>query len=296
MRRPRAGRDARVERKRRIATAACAALAAMALVEATRARADSGKPSPDSILAQMKAALEPEQTSLRRMQMTVHQEAFERQFTLVQARKHIAGEGRSLTVILEPEDAKGLAYLVSDHKPGQHDNREWIYVPVVRRVRELVPAENYTSFLDSDFTYADLGFIDLDTTNKLLATETIGGRKAYEIESIPSAKTKQWYYARIVTWVDTETLLPVKREFYSPSGIAFKVETFDSVSRVSGVPTPFHVTMKNVPAGTWTELQVTDVAYGIDLPDQAFTKDKLRTIADLAFWKERHPAPSPAGS
>lgn len=267
--------------------ALAAAVCLAALLPASAAAQE--KASADAIIGQMKAALEPTKPSLRRIDMTVKQGGEQRRFTLVQARKALPDGNRSLTVMVAPDDAKGLAYLVAEKPKGQ-DNVEWLYIPVVRRVRQLVPAENYTSFMDTDFTYADIGFLDARTTNRLVGTEQVGDKKTYKIESIPDSRTRQWYYSRIVTWVDAATLLPLRREFYSPSKMMFKVETFDEVSRVDGVATPFKITMQNLPAGSSTELAVTDVAYGVEIPDDAFGPDKLRTIADMAFWGERHPA------
>ena len=266
-------------------TLAFLAFATAAASIAAPAFADDA-PSADQIIGQMKAALEPPKASLRRYTMTVNQGSEHTKFTLVQARKALPDGNRSLTVILAPEDAKGIAYLVAEKPKGQ-DNLEWLYIPVVRRVRELVPAENYTSFLDSDFTYGDLGFLDPASTNKLLGSETVGGKKTWKVESIPGSTTKQWYYSRIVTWVDAETLLPVKREFYSPANAVFKIEAFDDVSRVDGIATPFKITMANLPAKSTSVLEVTDVAYGLDIPDDLFGPDKLRTIAGLAFWQPK---------
>jgi outer membrane lipoprotein-sorting protein len=279
---------------RHLAVAAAFA-AAGALLASAPATADEA-PDADRIVAQMKAALEPDKPSVRTMTMSVRQDGESQAFTVAQARSKVAGEPRSLTVLLAPDDARGLAYLVADKAPGSKENKEWLYVPVVRRVRELVPAENYTSFLDSDFTYADLGFLDLGSTNKLLGSDTVGGKKAYKVESIPGSTTKQWYYARIVTWVDAETLLPLRREYYAPSGLMFKVATFDSVSRVDGMPTPFRITMENIPNRTSSELTVTNVTYAAKIPDEIFTPAKLRTIADLALWNEQHPAAAAPGA
>jgi outer membrane lipoprotein-sorting protein len=259
----------------------------------TRGHAQNPPANGDQVIAAMKAALEPDKPSVRRMDMTVAQDSEQRHFTLVQARKHLPDGMRSITVLLAPDDAKGLAYLVAEKKPGQKDNTQWLYIPVVRRIREMVPAENYMSFLDSDFTYADLGFVDRTTTNKLLGTETVDGKKAYKVQSIPGQTTKDWYFSKINTWVDAETLLPIKREFVSPAGNTFKVETYEGVSRFDGVPTALKTTMRNLPAKTWTELKITEVSYGLDIPDEVFDQTKLRTIADLAFWNEKQPAAKP---
>jgi hypothetical protein len=261
-------------------------LVVAALVAHAPSAVAADPPSADQIVAQMKSALEPAKPSFRRFEMTVKQGGEQRTFELIQARKPLADGPRSVTVILAPDDAKGLAYLVAE-KGSDPDNREWLYIPVVRRVRELVPAENYTSFLDTDFTYADLGFLDPHMTNKLLGVDNAGGKTLYRVESIPGSTTKQWYYSRIVTSVDAETLLPVKREFYSPSNMLFKVERFDDISRVDGIATPFRITMENLPAKSSTELHVVDLAYSAEMPDEIFSPDKLSTLAGVALWKPK---------
>jgi outer membrane lipoprotein-sorting protein len=248
-------------------------------------------PSADEIVRQMKAALEPPRPSARSMKLIVHDVGEKTEFGLVQARKKMADGSRSLTVLREPDDARGIAYLIAE-KPGEPDNVEWLYVPVVRRVRKLVPAENYTSFMESDFTYADLGFLPTDYKNELLGTEQLEGKKTYKVQSIPGSTAKQWYYSRIVTWVDAETLLPLKREFVSPSGTVFKRETFSEVTRIDGIPTPLKVKMENLPAKSSTDLVVTDVTYDTQMPDSLFDPSNLQTIAEAAFWKDRQKAKS----
>jgi outer membrane lipoprotein-sorting protein len=253
----------------------------------------SADPSADEVVQRMKSALEPPKPSVRTMTMTFDDKGSKTKFGLVQARKKLADGDRSLTVLLEPDDARGIAYLVSDS--GSGEPVEWLYVPYVQRTRKLVPAENYQSFLDTDFTYADIGLLPTDTSNKLLGTETVDGKKAYKVESIPSSTVKQWYYARTVTWIDAETLLPMRREFYSPGGDVFKTETYDSVTLVDGIPTPLKITIANRATNTTTTLEVTSITYDANIPDSLFAPDGLRKIADADYWKSK-PQKTAAGS
>lgn len=239
-------------------------------------------PSADQIVQQMKAALEPPKPSIRTMTMTLDDRGTKSTFGLVQARKRLADGDRALTVLLEPEGARGIAYLTADSGNGA---TEWLYVPYVQRTRKLVPAENYQSFMDTDFTYGDLGLLPVDTRNTLLGTDTVDGKKAYKVESIPSTTVKQWYYSRTVTWIDASTLLPLRREFFSPAGDLFKVETFGSVTRVEGIPTPLEMRITNVGTGSSTTLTVTSISYDANVPDSLFQPDGLRIIADADAWK-----------
>jgi hypothetical protein len=266
------------------ALTAVAAFASV-LAGASHTAAAADQPSADQIVRQMKLALEPQKPSVRTMTMTFDDRGTKTTFGLVQARKRLPDGNRSLTVLLEPEDARGIAYLTS--QPAQGEAVEWLYVPVVRRTRKLVPAENYQSFLDTDFTYGDLGLLPIDTANKLLGTEVVEGKKAYKVESIPSSSVKQWYYSRTVTWIDAETLLPIRREFMSPAGDLFKVETFGSVKRVDGMPTPLEIRIENVGTNTSTTLAVDSVTYDAALPDALFAPEKLPEIADADYWKQK---------
>lgn len=261
------------------------AMLAGALAAAAAPAWSADPPSADRIVQQMKAALEPPKPSVRTMTMTFDDQGKKTTFGLVQARKRLADGDRSLTVLLEPDDARGIAYLMST--AGTGEPTEWLYVPYVQRTRKLVPAENYQSFLDTDFTYGDLGLLPADTKNSLLGTEQIDGKKTYKVESIPGSTVKQWYYSRTVTWVDAETLLPTRREFYSPAGELFKTETFGSVTRIDGVPTPLQITITTVGSNTSTTLVVNSVSYDANIPDTLFAPEGLRGISDADYWKSK---------
>lgn len=260
-------------------------LAAAALLLAGLQARSADTPSADEIVRQMKLALEPAKPSMRTMTLTFDDGGKKTSFGLVQARKQLADGERSLTVLLEPKDARGIAYLAAGSTSGAAV--EWIYVPYVQRTRKLVPAENYQSFMDTDFTYGDLGLLPTDTKNSLLGTEQIDGKKTYKLESIPGSTVKQWYYARTVTWIDAATLLPLRREFYSPAGEIFKTETFGSVSRIDGVPTPLETKITTAGSNSSSTLLVTSVTYDANVPDSMFAPEGLRAIADSDYWKSK---------
>ena len=44
----------------------------------------------------------------------------------------------------------------------------WMYLPALDRVRQIVPVETYQRFFDTDFTYADLGFVSRRGQYRLL--------------------------------------------------------------------------------------------------------------------------------
>jgi hypothetical protein len=264
-------------RQARTRAVAAAALTLIGLAAGREAAA--AELTGSQVVQQMRAVVEPDKPSVRLMDMTVTSGPEKTTFQLVQARKQLPDGRRSVTVLLGPPAARGLAYLVEEKKGSAPV--EYVYVPMVRRVRKFMGTENHTAFLDSDFTYADLGFLPTDTTDTLVGEEKIAGRDVYKVESVPDAEVKRWYYSKIATWIDKETLLPVQRDFYDPAGQVFKIETFGSATRVDGIPTPLQITMETVGAQSKSAIQVTDVTYGSGLPDDLFVPAKLSQIAEL---------------
>jgi hypothetical protein len=124
----------------------------------------AGKPaaaSPDAatVASQMKRALEPAQSSLRKVTLAVSQDGETREVSLGEARGKVGNDGHVLIVVLAPVDLRGTAFLVKEEAAGPNDTT-WMYIPAVRRVRTLVSPEAYSAFLNSDFTYSDLAFVN----------------------------------------------------------------------------------------------------------------------------------------
>ncbi len=273
-------------RSRRLPAAApVLLLAALAIA----APAPAAEVSAKDVIRKMKEALEPPRPSLRAIRMTVREDGQKAEFRLLQARKGGEQGQRSLTVVVAPPEARGLAYLVEE-PAGGGPATEHVYVPVVRRTRAFVPAEHHTAFLGSDLTYGDLGFIAVDSKDRLVGEGRHHGRPAYEVESVPSSTIQQWYYSKVVTWIDRETMLPIERAFYSPAGQVFKTETFAKVAHVDGIPTPLAIRVERAGSRSSTELEVTSISYGVEIPDGIFAPDRLASAVDrLEKLAERVP-------
>lgn len=254
------------------------ALTALALVAATTAVA--APPDVATIVGRMKQVLEPARPNLRRGTLTVAQGGFTSQVTLGQARGKVAGGNRILTVVLAPADLRGTAYIVKEEAASVSD-RLWVYLPAIGRVREVVSPEAYSAFLNSDFTYADLGFIRLQSKLSLKGEQTVNGVKAYTIEAIPP---QTWYYARIVTAVAADTFLPIERKFYDPANALWKVERFEKVAVINGVPTVLTVSMEDVQAKSRTTIDVSDLQYDATIPDGLFEPATLPQAAASPLW------------
>jgi hypothetical protein len=234
-----------------------------------------------TIVKHMKEVFEPVRPSTRKVVISMDAEGEKTQWVAGQARKELPDGKRMVMVMLEPESVRGIAYVVVE--PNNKPSTLWAYLPAVRRVRGLRPVDAYEHFLGTDFTYADLGFVRLHEHYRLLGEEEHTGVRAYKVEEqVPQERA---YYSRIITWVAADSFLPLQRDYYDVAGELWKTELFDQVSIIDGVPTPLRIRMNDVQEHSSTELNVSEVRYGVDIPDAVFDSERLPQVVAHSLWQ-----------
>jgi len=249
-----------------------------ALVLAASTGAAQQAPPIGTIVQQLKGAVEPAKPSLRTMTMTLSDLGESVQFTVVQARKTLPTGNFMLMVVTKPDALRGTALLLQEPTDPTQPGTLWEYTPTIQRVRKMLPIQGYDNFLDSDFTFADLGFIRVHNNYTSLGAETVNGVQTWKItETIPQ---EQYYYSKVVTWVAGSNYLPVKREYYDPAGQLWKSEVFDTVTAIEGVPTILHLRMNDVMMNTSSDMKITNVDYDAPVPDALFDPKQLPKVLD----------------
>jgi hypothetical protein len=255
-----------------------AALTTIALLSASGALAAA--PDVQALVHGMKLALEPARPSLRKLTLTVAQGGATSTVTLGQARGTVGGASRILTVVLAPADLRGTAYLVQEQAAADSDQL-WVYVPAIGRVRTVVGPEAFSAFLNSDFTYSDLGFTALRWRYDAKDGDTVNGAKTYRVEGVPQ---QQWYYARVVSLIAADGFMPIQRDFFDPANQPWKVERFEKVTAMNGVPTPLTISMDDMQSKSRTTLNVTDLAYDAQVPDALLQPQGMSQAETSPVW------------
>ena len=235
-----------------------------------------------SLIEGTKRALEPARPSIRKLTLRVSGDSGESSQMIVgQARGTVGTHRRILNLVLAPESLRGIAYLVQEG--GAANDVQWLYLPAIGRVRKVVSPEAYAAFLNSDFTYADLGFVGTGARYRLLGTQTHDGTRAFKIDGVPR---ESWYYGRTVTWVASDSRFPLERDLYDTAKQLWKVERWEQVSVVDGVPTALHVSMEDVQAKTRTDIDVGAVRYDVAVPDGLLDPAGLPRAVASPLWAE----------
>ncbi len=200
--------------------------------------------------------------------------------TLAEARSQQGGVVHELAVVLAPANMRGTAFLVADS--GIAENVNWVYVPTTTRVRKLAARDAYSAFLDSDFTYADLGFARRRTYYRFAGEEPRPDGPAYRIEGTPEDPS---FYTRTVLWLAADSELPIERHFYDASRRLWKIQRFEDLTMIDGVPTLRHISMENLQAKTRTDIDVAVVRYDVALPASLFDPTQLPSAVHSPVWQ-----------
>ncbi len=178
-----------------------------------------------------------------------------------------------------PPDAKGAGFMRWGYTPASGKNAEqWIYLPVLKRMRRVSVRDPGESFLGSDLTHYDIGGQDLDASeHRLLGAEERDGKQIYVVESVPRDPSKSLYSKVVSMYTDgggEGACVKNAMEYYDPRGNLLKKQAM-SWQQVDGAWVWKEVVVENVQNGHSSVFQVSDVKINTGLKDNVFTERNL---------------------
>ena len=235
--------------------------------------------SAHEVMSKMKAAFEPEIASTRWVTFIIKKgESVTNTWAAREGRMKCADQKRYLLVITEPIQVKGFANLIWENTDGT--GQGWVYLPALKQTKRLRELEKYKSLQITDFTYADIGFLDIRGSHKMLEEEITPGGKAYKLETVPEIA---WCYSRVITWISQDNFLPLQRDLYDFAGKLWRRQFFENVTVINNIPTPLRIRMVDLQSKSSTEYNVGEVCYGASIPEAIFEPDALENALQYDF-------------
>jgi hypothetical protein len=191
-------------------------------------------------------------------------------------RKSEDGLSQTITVFIEPASVKNTRFLTIENT--NRNNDQWIYLPALRKVKRIAASEREGSFMGSDFSYADMepSSID-DSSHNLLREETFAKKNCYVIETVPHSDSDS-VYGKTVSWIEKNTYLPIKIEFYSrKSGSLIKSLVSEGYNKENSHWIAERMIMTSADSGHKTVLEIIQVKHDISLNPAYFTVNYLKT-------------------
>ena len=225
------------------------------------------------IINTMTETLNPEQSE-GKMEMTIMTSTGEARTFLYHTYSKGGGE-MSLMKYLEPSRVKGQTILMLNDA-----NDIWTYFPRTKRIRKLASHAKKQKLEGSDFSYEDMGGSD-EFINEYdavrLDDEKKEGRTCYKLELIRKPEGTAGY-SRLVIWVDQEYMAPLVIDYYHDEDNSLREKQLicRDIQLIDDIYTPMQYTMYNKLDNTKTTMNIVEVNYDVDLPDDLFTEQGMQ--------------------
>jgi len=171
-----------------------------------------------------------------------------------------------------PADVKGTRMLTWTHKKSNDD--QWLYLPAIKRVKRITSRNKSGSFMGSEFSYEDLASQEVDKfTHTFQKEETVGGRKAWVSERIPTDKRSG--YSKQIVWLDQGYMNPTRVDYYDRKGSLLKTGTFSAWKKHGKWWRAEKIEMKNHQTRKSSTIVWSARKLGVSHDDDDFDSDEL---------------------
>ena len=196
-------------------------------------------------------------------------------------RKYYGEEKRTVIFYLEPRNVKDTAFLTYDYPEAERDDDQWLYLPVMRKVRRISASDRGDYFLGTDLTYEEIKLetrVSMkDYTRKTLGEDEVDGHHCYLVESKPvNEKTaKELGYGRVEQCVDSAIWIVRRATFWDTGGNPLKTSRFSDIRQVQGIWTQHRIEVENHKTGHRTRFLFSAVDYQGGVSDNLFSQIAL---------------------
>jgi len=207
-------------------------------------------------------------------------------------RANYAHQRQTLIRFEAPQRIRGSSFLTHEHQVEGKQDDQWLYLPVLRKVRRVSASDRGDHFFGSDFTYEDVKaatkFSLYDYNFRLLSAadapdlessitieEQMG--KMQIMEAIPKSANiaRELGYGRVIAWVDSERLIPLRVRYWDVGGEPLKRVTIGELSLTKGIWTPRYIEARNDKSGHRSEFRFSDIRYPDSVSADRFSPGQM---------------------
>jgi len=143
-----------------------------------------------------------------------------------------------LNFFLAPADVKDTGFLTYDYYSGDKDDDQWLYLPDLRKTKRIASSDKSSSFMGSDFSYADLTRRVLDEWNyKLLKEDELNGHKLWLVEAVPASKEieNRYGFKKSILFVRQDIFFEVRAIHVLQKGNKVKYMEVKNLEEIDGI-------------------------------------------------------------
>lgn len=229
---------------------------------------------------QIRACLQrnlPAKTSLQRIEIESEDRAGGRRS--IEARVHwkrFGERARAMIRVDGPREVKGAAYLLIE---GAAEDDVYVYMPALKKVRRVTMTTVSNQLWGTDFSHEDMkhiqGLAERGQSERL-EDALVDERAAFVLQTRPDTADES-AYERVLTFVDRDTCLMLRSEFFERGDEPRKVLEADpaSITQEGELWSARAYTMRDRENETTSWLRVLESDTDGDLPDRLFNPSRL---------------------
>ena len=201
-------------------------------------------------------------------------------------RKAYGKDSKSIMFFISPANVKNTGYLQFKWNDTNKENDSWLYNPALGKVKRIASSDKSSSFMRSDFSYADLDGIDIENYDFkfMKKSEKIDGHDTWVIEALPKKSIKNMVikktgYLKILIYIRKDIFQIVKAKYYVKKGKKIKYLKLSDLKIVNGIWTAHKIEMittKRRRQEHTTVILIDNIKYNIEISDDFFTTRKLK--------------------
>jgi len=191
-------------------------------------------------------------------------------------------EQQSILFFERPAEVRGTGFLSFSHAEGPAD--QWLFLPALKRVRQITAQTRQESFVGTDLSYHDLDLLqdmpswtEDDAASSLLGEADVEGVATHLIELRP--KRDDVGYGRIRLWLGKDDLVSRRTHFFEgvddPADEPAKEILQSDVKMVGKIPVPHRLEVRRPQRGSRTVMEVERVRFDQGLEEDLFSQRAL---------------------
>lgn len=197
-------------------------------------------------------------------------------------------DSQSIMFFLSPADVKNTGFLSYDYDDPNKDDDQWLYLPALKKTKRIASSDKSSSFMGTDFTYADMSKRDISLYDyKLLKEDDVKGQKVWVIEAIATTEKelKETGYTKSVLFVRQDNFIVSRSVHWVKKGKKLKYMDVKNLEKIDGIwmATEIEMTLKK---GKKTQhktlLRMSNVKFNQSFADDLFS---IRSL-EKGLWVE----------
>ncbi len=190
-------------------------------------------------------------------------------------------ERRALIVYSGPANIKDTAFLTYDYIDPEREDQQWLYLPSLRRSRQVSGAERGEYFLGTDLTFEDLkqeGRISeedyvFDFTAEADPTPGVAAINGWPKNAVIA---KELGYGLVQSRIDTSNWTILSHKIFDTTGQILKTLRYEEFVQVDGIWTASIIDVDNHKTGHKTRFEFSNIDFQTDVPETRLDQRNLK--------------------